>query len=253
MRTFINRVLVLSDRRPFFNSTGESLKAALRRLPEERDMPERYEPAELQAFLEAALAHDSRSVQVARRKGSNGKLEIFEQGNRLSPLAPWVTILTFTGCRRGEAERLRWSDVDLERGALVFRAPKTGRARRVPLDDPRTLNAPMFLDWLRRRRADHPDATFVLPETGADGQPAFPKKPWAAVRKTTGLPIRPKGLRSNWVCYLVSLGVPIATVALMAGHSPQVLERHYLSWMFARLEGETLEDALGIPALDGHA
>ena len=45
------------------------------------------------------------------------------------------------------------------------------------------------------------------------------------------------------------MGHPAADVALMAGHSPMVLEKHYLAYAHARLGGNTLDTTMGIQNL----
>ena len=41
----------------------------------------------------------------------------------------------YTGMRRSEVRKLKWADVDLDRGFLLLRDPKSGEDQRVPLGD----------------------------------------------------------------------------------------------------------------------
>ncbi len=41
----------------------------------------------------------------------------------------------FTGMRRGEMFRLRWDDIDFERGFILLRGPKGGVDQKIPLND----------------------------------------------------------------------------------------------------------------------
>lgn len=49
-----------------------------------------------------------------------------------------INFAAWTGCRRSEAIRLRWRDVDLVSGSVAFLVTKTGKPRRVAIG-PRTL------------------------------------------------------------------------------------------------------------------
>jgi len=89
-----------------------------------------------------------------------------------------LTVLIETGCRRSEALRMRWGDLDFESGVWVIASPKAGRPQAVPL-------ALSTVDALRslQRYSD-----WVFP--GRD--PAKPRrdmrKLWARVKKAAKLP-----------------------------------------------------------------
>jgi integrase len=52
------------------------------------------------------------------------------------PLAgSMMKMVLFTGMRRGEMFRLKWSDIDFHRGFINIRDPKGGRDEKVPLND----------------------------------------------------------------------------------------------------------------------
>lgn len=48
----------------------------------------------------------------------------------------YITFILFTGCRRSEASKLLWSDVDLERCLFTLRDTKNGRDVTLPLPSP---------------------------------------------------------------------------------------------------------------------
>jgi integrase len=63
-----------------------------------------------------------------------------------------MRLALFTGMRRGEMFKLRWSDIDFDRGFILLRDPKGGTDQRVPLNDearklfethPRTKGTPL--------------------------------------------------------------------------------------------------------------
>jgi integrase len=66
--------------------------------------------------------------------------------------AALMRLALFTGMRRGEMFKLRWSDIDFDRGFILLRDPKGGTDQRVPLNDearklfethPRTKGTPL--------------------------------------------------------------------------------------------------------------
>ena len=63
-------------------------------------------------------------------------------------LYPIVILALSTGMRRGEILNLKWSDVDLDRGAILLQTTKNGERRFVPL-------VGIALDLLRSRHVSH--------------------------------------------------------------------------------------------------
>lgn len=247
LRALIGRFQDDDDPRPFFRLSGESIRRALSKVADERKLPECFSSDELGAFLEAAWAMDHReAVQVVRRKPRSDRVESFGQSVSVTPLFRLVAILMLTGCRRHEALGLRWSDVDLDQGTIIIRSRKTGRERMLPLEDDNHPVSPGLLSLLRTWRFQEPEATFVLPANGRDGEPAFPKRPWLDLCRAAGVEIKPKALRSNWTSHMVSLGRPVSLVAVWAGHSPAVLEKHYLDYARLRKGGRDLDEAMGL-------
>ena len=255
LKALLGHFLDEGQRRPYFRLTAKAFRTAFRAQAEEVDAPERYEPVELVGFLEAAAALDARGKKPLTRT-RRGKVESYEKGHNYSPVMPWAIVLMMTGCRRHVAAGLRWDDVNLGDGALTFRPSKTGRARLCPLVDASTRVSPLTLEILRAWRKADPEAEYVLPcrsRGKAKRHPVFPKLPWKEAAEASETTIHPQGLRSNWVSYMAALGRPLSTIALMAGHGPLVLERHYLSFARQHLAGESLDDAMGVKLALGQA
>ena len=66
--------------------------------------------------------------------------------------AAMMRLALFTGMRRGEMFKLKWTDIDFDRGFILLRGPKGGTDQRVPLNDearklleshPRTKGTPL--------------------------------------------------------------------------------------------------------------
>ena len=120
-----------------------------------------------------------------------------------------IRLLLFTGCRRSEILRLRWSEVDRDR--LVLADGKTG-PRIVPLN----TQARHILE--RRPRGGSP---FVFPS------PRNPTRPrsrnlafWYRARRETGIEdVRLHDLRHTHASHAVMNGVTVPVVARLLGHS----------------------------------
>ncbi len=120
-----------------------------------------------------------------------------------------IRLLLFTGCRRNEIIRLRWSEVDRDR--LLLGDSKTG-PRTVPLSAP----ARHILE--SRPRAESP---FVFPSTLDPSRPRDPELAlWYRVRKEAGIEdVRLHDLRHTHASHAVMNGVPVPVVSRLLGHS----------------------------------
>jgi len=138
----------------------------------------------------------------------------------------------FTGMRRGELFKLRWDDIDFERGFIRLRAPKGGPDQRIPLNE----EARGILE-------NHPrsDGPYIFP--GRDGrQRTEMRGPVNRIRNRAKLPedFRPfHGLRHVYASMLASSGqVDMYTLQKLLTHkSPQMTQR------YAHLRDETLKRA----------
>ena len=73
----------------------------------------------------------------------------------LADLLDIVDLLYETGIRRGEAQELKWSDVDLEKEQITIRPHKGAYERRVPI-------GANIVSVLRSRRRRMPNSEFVF-------------------------------------------------------------------------------------------
>lgn len=115
-----------------------------------------------------------------------------------------VTVAAETGLRRGELVKLTARDVDLDRRVLLVRKGKNGDSREVDL-------TPAAVDALRGAPRSGP----LFPGVTEGGlSKGFPK--WAAAAEVPGLTLH--GLRHVYCSHLAQAGVPLETVARLAGH-----------------------------------
>ncbi len=139
----------------------------------------------------------------------------------------FMLMTLFTGMRRGELFRLRWDDIDFQRGFIHIRdqrdqkGPKGGKDQIIP------LNAAA-----RELLASHPhtDSEYVFP--GLNGKQRVDiKRPVNRIKKNAGLPknFRPlHGLRHVYASMLASSGeVDMYTLQKLLTHkSPQMTQRY---------------------------
>jgi integrase len=158
---------------------------------------------------------------------------IVEEPNQ--QVANLMKMALFTGMRRGELFRLKWNDVDFERGFIHIREPKGGIDQKIPLNQ----SARAILDTHERTGSQ-----FVFP--GRNGnQRVDVKKQVNRIKKKAGIPADFRalhGLRHVYASILASSGeVDMYTIQkLMTHKSPQMTQR------YAHLRDETLHRASNI-------
>jgi integrase len=143
-----------------------------------------------------------------------------------------MKMVLYTGARRGELFKLRWDDIDCQRGFITLRDPKGRQDQKIPLNGPsRTL------------LESHPrtESAFVFPGRGGK-QRTEARVAANRIRKEAGLPpgFRPfHGLRHVFASMLASSGeVDMYTLQKLLTHkSPQMTQR------YAHLRDEALRKA----------
>lgn len=152
-----------------------------------------------------------------------------------------VLLAGVTGARRGELCGLRWSDIDEARGQLtiartiqhgldkrqlVVATTKTGRVRRVSLDE-RTLKVlaayrDQARDWAKQARVALREDCYVLTLDPAGAQPIKPDTitaGFARAARRAGVRIRFHDLRHMSASVLIGAGTDVRTVAGRLGHA----------------------------------
>jgi integrase len=157
-----------------------------------------------------------------------------------------MRLALYTGMRRGELFKLKWDDIDFERGFIHIREPKGGKSQKIPLNS----SARALLQSLVK-----PGGEYIFPAKGG-GQRNDIAKEVRAIRDAAGLPadFRPlHGLRHVYATMLASSGkVDMFTLQkLMTHKSPQMTQRyaHYRDEAMQRAANEVssiLNDALSM-------
>lgn len=147
--------------------------------------------------------------------------------------AALMKLALYTGMRRGEMFKLRWSDIDFERGFILLRDPKGGTDQRIPLND----EARKLLEAQPRTKG----TPLVFPGRGGR---QLQNIRWQvnAIKEAAGLPkdFRPlHGLRHVYASMLASSGrVDLYTLQRLLTHkTPRMTQR------YAHLRDEALRAA----------
>lgn len=146
--------------------------------------------------------------------------------------ASMMKMVLFTGMRRGEMFRLKWSDIDYERGFIHIRDPKGGPNQKIPLND----SANELLKMLPKTESE-----FVFP--GRGGRPRTDiRREVNRIKEKAGLPkdFRPlHGLRHTYASMLASSGkVDMYTLQKLLTHKSPIMTQRY-----AHLRDEALKKA----------
>jgi len=143
-----------------------------------------------------------------------------------------MKLAMFTGMRRGEMFKLKWRDINFERGFITIHDPKGGTDQKIPLNDA-----------ARALLQEHPKegSEFIFPGRGG-GQRTTIGRPVNRIKNRAGLPkdFRPlHGLRHLYASMLASTGeVDMYTLQRLLTHKdPRMTQR------YAHLRDETLKKA----------
>ncbi|OPX33824.1 MAG: hypothetical protein B1H12_11210 [Desulfobacteraceae bacterium 4484_190.2] len=127
----------------------------------------------------------------------------------------------YTGMRRGEIFRLKWEDIDLEKGFIHIRDPKGGIDQTIPLNE----GVKSVLAGIYRGKKK-----FVFPGKGG-GRLKNIQKAVNRIKARAGLPkdFRPlHGLRHTFASFLASSGkVDLYTLQKLLTHKSPIVTQRY--------------------------
>jgi integrase len=131
-----------------------------------------------------------------------------------------VRLALVTGARRNEICRLRWPEVDLERGLLRVSKTKNKHPRSIPVVGEVLTRLQTYA-----MRKDHP--LWLFPRQ--DGQqPVYIEQAWRTARKRAGLvDFRFHDLRHTAASYLAMSGASLLDIATILGHRKLDMVRRY--------------------------
>jgi len=134
-----------------------------------------------------------------------------------------IRLLALTGCRRGEIERLKWSDVDIAGRCLRLTDTKTGQSVR-----PLGAAAVRLLTELQAQQSKKNPFVFVgHAEANAFG--GLPKAWQRVIAKESSLAgLTPHGLRHAFASTAHDLGLTEITIGALLGHSSGTITGRYI-------------------------
>lgn len=140
---------------------------------------------------------------------------------------PLIVFLANTGCRKGEALALTWSNVDLERRMIKIWPndewqPKDGEPREVPISS-------ALLPWLQGTRRSS-TWVFPAPRTGKRWA-SWPKRGFDLARKKAKLTGGPHKLRHTYASHFLESTPDLFLLARVLGHSDTRVTRLYAHLM----------------------
>ncbi len=175
-------------------------------------------------------------------------------------VVPLIHVLFHTGLRLGDAVGLEWgSEVNMPFRRLVKKPNKTtGRAIRngrrpavveMPIND--RLHA-ILTEWWEYQ--GKPQSGYVFPSAGADGHvhPKSVRKPWERIKALGDVPaaLNLYAFRHNLISVLLAQGMPVFTVAKLAGQkSVEMIVNHYGHNMPER-EREAVDIMAGLASVE---
>jgi integrase len=142
-----------------------------------------------------------------------------------------IKLIALTGCRRGEIEKMRWSEVDEAGRCLRFRDNKTDESGSV-----RPLGI-ATIEVLRDIKSRGEFGEYVLPSLGGRDAPyiGLPKAwkrivthPELAELPPQGLALTPHGLRHAFGSTAEELGYTVPTIAALLGHAGHGVTMRYI-------------------------
>ena len=146
--------------------------------------------------------------------------EAVAQGKIWPAAIAMARFLALTGWRSGEAQALRWSELDFTRRTARLADTKTGLSVR-----PLSYAACDVLRTMPRHSADR-----VFPATRGEGPMVGFKKFWPKILKLRELPadVTPHVLRHSFASLAADLGYSEPTIAALVGHKGHSITSRYV-------------------------
>ncbi len=167
------------------------------------------------------LKENNQRVRYLEPGECQSLIQVCEKYPRLRHLKPIIITALNTGMRRGEILSLKWEQIDLKKGFIVFDDNPNGEKRQIPINE--------ALSETLREMVRRIDSDFVFVDS--IGKPyKHIREAFASACRRTGLKdFRFQDLRHTFACHLVKAGIEIATVSKLMGHKSMAMTMRYSS------------------------
>ena len=128
--------------------------------------------------------------------------------------AAFLLALLFTGFRKTETARLRWTDIDLVQRVITLPAPntKTKHMTEIPMSD-------FVYELLVARRALGHNSEFILPSDRAGKPISDTQLPFRKVKEAIGVAVTAHSLRRTYLKVGASARVNVVYLKALANHA----------------------------------
>ena len=191
----------------------------------------------IQKFNEVARRRYLSQTEMARLGQALAKAEAGDLSRSVTVHAvAMLRLLTLTGARHSEILKLRWSEVDLERGRLELEDSKTGR---------KTIQLPPAARKILSELPHLDDNPHVIVGAKPGRHLVNIKDSWAAIRRDAGLDdVRIHDLRHTFASHGARSGMSLPVIGALLGHTSSQTTQRY-----AHLSDDPLRaaaDSIGI-------
>lgn len=137
-----------------------------------------------------------------------------------SKLRSVLAVLINTGMRKGELQKLTWSNVDFDQSVIFIAVSKNGKSRYIPMNV--VVKQILLRERLKRNVKHH------LVFGNKDGKIYNFRKAFETARDKAGIEnLRIHDLRHTFASHLVMKGIDLTTVQILLGHSDQRITERY--------------------------
>lgn len=143
-------------------------------------------------------------------------------------------LMLFTGLRRGEAQSIKWSDIDFKDRTLTITDTKNSDPLVLPLGD-------YLLSMLEARHKRYGNYEYVYPGTGVHGYLHEPKKGIAKVIKQSGVHFTSHDLRRTFATIAESLEITAYALKRLINHRVTDVTGGYIVVDVERLRSPVLK------------
>lgn len=122
----------------------------------------------------------------------------------------YLQFVLFTGCRRYEAESLRWGDIDLKQKVFTLTDTKNQQIVTLPYSD--------YVHEILQKREAETVGEFVFPGTGVAGHIIDIRKQILHIRELSGVEFTIHDLRRTFLTIAESLDISLYTLKRLVNH-----------------------------------